>query len=132
MGYKSLILMSKKTSLFTVVLSCLAFCIAKGQKVLADSSVTGVWKGTSICQVKNSPCHDENVVYHISKGQGIDTFIVSGNKIINGKEVEMGIIPFRFNKATSQLTASMNGLWTLNLKGTVLEGTLTSNGNLFR
>ena len=126
--------MSTKTILFSILLYCLTCHQLKAQNILSrqDSSIIGVWKGTSICQIKNSPCHDENVVYRISKGQGIDTFNVSGNRIVNGKEVEMGIIPFRFDKSTNQLTASMHGLWTLNLRGKVLEGTLTSNGSLFR
>ena len=126
--------MITKTILYSILLYCLTCHQIKAQTTASkqDSSIIGVWKGTSICQVKNSPCHDENVVYRISKGQGIDTFNVSGNKIVNGKEVEMGIIPFKFDKTTNQLTASMNGLWTLNLKGKVLEGTLTSNGTLYR
>lgn len=37
-----------------------------GKSVTAQS-FEGVWNGTSLCQVKNSPCHDEIVVYHISK-----------------------------------------------------------------
>ena len=127
--------MSTKTILFSILLNSLTCLQIKAQTTLSkqDNSIIGVWKGTSICQAKNSPCHDENVVYRISKGQGIDTFSISGSKIVNGKEVEMGIIPFRFDKTTNQLTASNNnGEWTLNLKGKVLEGTLTSNGKLFR
>jgi hypothetical protein len=31
------------------------------------AKIEGILKGTSICQVKQSTCHDENVVYYISK-----------------------------------------------------------------
>jgi len=36
-------------------------------KGVPAQSIEGVWKGTSLCQIKDSPCHDETVVYHISK-----------------------------------------------------------------
>ena len=93
----------------------------------------GVWNGTSICQEKNSPCHDEIVVHRISKTQRPDTFNISASKIVNGKEVEMGTIPFRLEKTTNQLTStSSNGSWTFTLKGKDLDGTLTFNGALYR
>src|SRR5262245_44420145 len=124
--------MSNKTSLFSVLLSCLSFCIAKGQKVSADSSIAGIWKGTSICQVKNSPCHDEVVVYYISKAQGIDTFNILANKIVNGKEEGMGTIPCKFDRKSNQLISTEYGLWTFTLKGITIEGTLVVKGDLYR
>ena len=33
----------------------------------------GTWKGISICQIKSSPCHDENAVY-ISQVEGANSF----------------------------------------------------------
>jgi len=45
-----------------------------------DSSLTGIWKGTSICQVKPSPCNDEIAVYHISKGEKPNSFHIIANK----------------------------------------------------
>ena len=35
-----------------------------GAQVNYDTLLIGVWKGSSICQIKNSPCHDETVVYY--------------------------------------------------------------------
>jgi hypothetical protein len=125
--------MSLKTILFTVLLFCLAFHPAKAQKASADSLLIGVWKGTSICQVKSSPCHDEVVVYYISKAQGIDTFTILANKIVNGIEEEMGTISCKFDKKNNQLiSTSYNSLWTFNVKGKDLDGTLIYRGNLYR
>ena len=31
------------------------------------ASFVGVWKGDSVCQIKESPCHDETSVYYVSK-----------------------------------------------------------------
>jgi len=53
-------------------------------------NIEGIWKGTSLCQVKSSPCHDENVVYHISRATNGKTYTIQMNKIVNGAEEEMG------------------------------------------
>src|SRR6476659_5343055 len=94
----------------------------------ADTLLIGTWKGTSICQIKNSPCHDETVVYHISKNRGDDTFYINASRIVNGAEVEMGILPFVYNKKTKQLTSTAYGIWTFNVEGDKLEGTLLVQG----
>jgi hypothetical protein len=97
-----------------------------------DTLLIGVWKGSSICQIKNSPCHDETVVYYISKKPGIDTFYIHGYKIVNAVEEEMGILPFTVNKKTNQLISTSYGLWTFTIKQRKMEGTLVSKGALYR
>jgi hypothetical protein len=125
--------MSKKISLLVVFLFCFALQYTKAQRASADSSLIGTWKGTSICQVKSSPCHDEVVVYHISKAQGTDMFNILANKIVNDTEEEMGILSFKFDKNNNKLiSTSYNGLWTFNLKSKDLEGTLIVRGELYR
>jgi len=125
--------MRKLTLIFSVIL-CLAGKPAQAQNgpVQADSLLTGTWKGTSICQIKNSPCHDEKVVYHISKKDGIDTFYINAGKIVNGEEEGMGILPFVYNEKTNQITSTAYGIWTFNVEGAKLEGTLYVHGELFR
>ena len=122
--------MSRNALIFSLLFACLTHHVTRAQTTGID--IVGVWKGTSICQVKNTPCHDENVVYRVSKGESQDAFDISASKIVDGKEEEMGIIPFKFNKATNQLTASFHGLWVLNVTDHVMDGTLTQNGTLFR
>lgn len=62
-----------------------------------NNGIAGIWKGTSLCQVKNSPCHDEVVVYHISKAGTDSTYSVRANKVVNGTEEEMGELNFTYN-----------------------------------
>ena len=62
----------------------LLFVLMAGKNVNAQS-FEGTWKGTSLCQVKNSPCHDETVVYHISKTDTINVYRNIANKIVNEK-----------------------------------------------
>jgi hypothetical protein len=125
--------MSKSAILFSLIL-CLAGKANYAQTAAGkvDTLLVGTWRGTSICQVKNSPCHDETVVYHISKNSGVDTFYVNASKIVNGVEDGMGILPFVYNKKTSQFTSTAYGIWTFNIDGAKLEGTLLVRGDLYR
>jgi hypothetical protein len=99
---------------------------------MMDTLLAGTWKGTSLCQIKNSPCHDENVVYHISKSKDVDTFYIDAYKIVNGADQEMGVLPFIYNSKTNQIISTAHGIWTLNIEGSKLEGTLLVGGELFR
>ncbi|MER3465134.1 MAG: hypothetical protein C4329_12700 [Chitinophagaceae bacterium] len=56
-------------------------------------NIVGIWKGTSICQVKSSPCHDEVVVYHIKASGKPNEFSMQMNKIVNGAEEDMATLP---------------------------------------
>ena len=125
--------MLKLPLIFSVIL-CLAGKSNQAQNGPSniDTLLIGNWYGTSICQMKNSSCHDETVVYHISKNKGIDTFYIDGNRIVNGAEVGMGILHFVYNKKTNQLRSDEYGTWTFNIKGSKLEGTLFVRGDLFR
>jgi hypothetical protein len=53
-------------------------------------SFVGVWKGDSVCQIKDSPCHDEASVYYVSKGAESSSFQMKMNKMVDGKEETMG------------------------------------------
>jgi len=124
-----------KRTCFCIVVFCLATHNGKAQTRLSktDTLLIGTWKGTSICQVKNSPCHDEVVVYHISKNKSLDTFYINASKIVNGIEVEMGIVPCAYSKETNQLVSyASKGIWAFNIEGTKLEGTLVFHGDLYR
>jgi hypothetical protein len=102
-----------------------------------DSSVglIGSWKGTSICQVKPSPCNDEIAVYHIIKEIKPGIYHLVGNKLVNGKEEEMGEFDFSFSAADSTLTyidEKRNFIIKLMVKGSTMEGILVSNSVIYR
>src|SRR5437868_14073988 len=108
------------------LLLLLTFLFALG-KASSAQSLTGVWKGSSICQVKNSPCHDESVVYHISKGGSPNAYEIQANKIIDGKEVDMGTLYFTFD-APSKIFGSVDSVkqvrWEFKVTGSQMHGTL--------
>lgn len=99
-----------------------------------DSLYSGIWKGESICQIKNSPCHDENVVYYISKLKKDHIIEIKANKIVNGIEEEMGIIQFRYDAKSEEIISisQPNSIWKFKIKQNSMEGTLYSNNALFR
>src|SRR5258706_6686576 len=102
-------------------------------------NIEGIWKGTSICQVKSSPCHDENVVCHISRTSAT-TWAIKMNKMVNGAEEEMGPpLDVVYNEAKQTLTGTTkdkqgrNDVWLFKIDGDQMHGTLTINENtLFR
>ena len=112
----------------------LIFLLALGKISIAQPLV-GVWKGTSLCQIKNSQCHDENVVYHISKNSNGDSYQVDASKIIDGKENDMGTLNFSFNaqqKILYLIDSVQQVKWEFKVTGKEMHGTLTSRGKLYR
>src|SRR4051812_8007988 len=57
---------------------------------LASTGI-GVWRGTSTCTKRPSACHDEIVVYRITRTTA-DSLSMDARKIVNGQEEEMGVI----------------------------------------
>ena len=112
----------------------LLFILIFGKTVTAQS-FEGIWKGTSLCQIKNSPCHDEVVVYHISKDSNGKSYEVIANKIVDGKEDYMGTIPFTYDskqKVFVSVDSVRNARWEFKITGSAMKGTLMYKGDLFR
>jgi hypothetical protein len=85
----------------------------------------GVWRGTSLCTVHPSPCHDEVVVYRITREKTRDSLSIDARKIVNGQEEEMGVIGCRATEQGSKLTCMMgNGVWAFTIRGDSLVGEL--------
>jgi len=112
----------------------LLFILILGKTVTAQS-FEGIWKGTSLCQIKNSPCHDEVVVYHISKDSTGRSYEVIANKIVDGKEDYMGTIPFTYDskqKVFVSVDSVRNARWEFKITDSAMKGTLMYKGDLFR
>jgi hypothetical protein len=125
------------TNFCIILLSVLTFesSAQTGKDIsVVDSLFYGVWKGSSLCQVKNSPCHDENVVYYISKTNKDNTIEIRANKIVSGEEVEMGKIQFQYDAKTKQLISisQPNAILKFKRKQDTIEGTLYYNNTLYR
>jgi hypothetical protein len=94
----------------------------------------GTWRGTSLCQVRPSPCHDENVVYRITRITTGDSLTIDARKIVNAAEEEMGLLGCWLNAPSAQIRCSMpNGVWHFTIRGDSLVGDLRlPDGTKFR
>jgi hypothetical protein len=80
-------------------------------------------EGISICQVKQSSCHDENVVYHILK-KSSSVYTMQASKIVNGAEEDMSTLDsvvYDVTKQTLSFTIKdnqgRNAVWLFKLHG---------------
>ena len=55
---------------------------AVAQQTTTAASAIGVWRGTSICLVRPSSCHDEVVVYRITGLPARDSVSLDARKIV--------------------------------------------------
>lgn len=119
-----------------LILFILTALTCKAQKT-DSAGIAGIWKGTSLCQVKNSPCHDETVVYYFTKKVNEENkYSLQANKVVNRKVEDMGILEFLYDKARQTLTCNMTsrqgrtGVWLFNIDGNKIHGTLTVEDNV--
>jgi len=88
--------------------------------------LAGNWTGESICQVKPSACRDEKVVYHISTGSDPNHVMVSADKIVDGKAINMGRGKYAYDRTNGTLVNENDGrVWRFTVKGNSMTGTLT-------
>ena len=127
---KNMSLMSARTNIVALAAACLLAPGALAQVPAAVSNPVGVWRGTSMCRVRPSPCKDEIVVYRITRLNTSDSLSLDARKIVNGQEEEMGVLGCRSAASGAQITCTMpNGVWRFTIRGDSLVGELRSPNN---
>src|SRR5882672_8083563 len=117
--------MSARMLIITLAAACLLAHGALAQVSVAASNPVGVWRGTSLCRLRPSPCNDESIVYRITRVNASDSLSVDARKIVNGQEEEMGVLGCRSGASGAQLTCTMpNGVWRFTIRGDSLVGEL--------
>ncbi|MBW8732829.1 MAG: hypothetical protein JF571_00710 [Asticcacaulis sp.] len=102
-----------------------------------ETAIDGTWKGSSTCQVKPSPCHDEMVVYR-ARQTGPDSHRIRMYKVVAGHEAFMGEVIGTYSSETTFRAISTDrrrrpATWTFAIAGDHMSGKLTlSDGTLFR
>jgi hypothetical protein len=93
----------------------------------------GEWRGESICAAKNTACHDETVIYRITKLRGKSGYAsVSADKIVSGNAVNMGTLEFR-HEQNALICEYSEGVWRLKFDGGTIECALIRPDNtIFR
>jgi hypothetical protein len=72
------------------------------------TDVAGTWEGDSKCTVRNSPCHDEHVIYHIAADKAVpDKARLEAYKVEEGKQELMGTLDCLY-RAGEILTCTSN------------------------
>ena len=95
------------------------------QATTAAPSAVGVWRGTSLCLVRPSPCHDEVVVYRITRLKANDSLSLDARKIVNAREEEMGVLACALGARGRSIICTMrNGVWHFTVHGDSLVGEL--------
>ena len=94
-------------------------------------TLVGTWKGTSLCQIKSSPCHDEIAVYHISYVND-STYHIILNKVVDGKEEDMGVDDFKYDPKKHSLYTVHQGIWEFIFTGETMKGTLLYKKQVYR
>ena len=110
-----------------------AVCFFSGgaQAQTRTSNSVGVWRGTSLCQVRPSACHDENVVYYITRVGATDSLKIDGRKVVNGVEEEMGVLSCIMSAQGAKVTCTMpQGVWRFDIVGDSLTGELRGRNNV--
>lgn len=105
---------------------------ASAQSTSPQRAVTpvGIWRGTSVCLVHPSPCHDEIVVYRMTQMKTTDSLSLDARKIVRGQEQEMGVLACRFIPLNAQVTCVIpHGLWHFSVRGDSLVGELRLRDN---
>ena len=98
---------------------------ATAQTSPGASNPAGVWRGTSLCLVRPSSCNDEVVVYRITRLNADDSVSIDARKIVNAREVEMGVLACRLAGQGASLTCTMpNGVWHFTVHRDSLVGEL--------
>ena len=95
------------------------------QATAGAADPVGVWRGVSTCLVRPSPCHDEIVVYRISRARASDSISLDARKIVNAKEEEMGVLACRLAAQGASFTCAIpRGVWRFTVRRDSLVGEL--------
>jgi hypothetical protein len=98
---------------------------APAQATAGAADPVGIWRGTSVCQVRPSPCNDEIVVYRITRAKARDSLSLDARKIVNAREEEMGILACRLAALGASFTCTIpNGVWRFTIRRDSLVGDL--------
>ena len=119
---------------FTSLRPCIAFVACSGAAVWANiagasdlGKVVGAWESESICQLANSPCHDEHVIYEIAEDIGAAGEIKIEGYKMKRKAVD-GHVAVRLPKRGHVLTCAPKedkpSDWTFQIKDGTMSGPL--------
>jgi hypothetical protein len=113
----------KRILTIIAVATCVLSSAVFAQAHQAASNPVGVWRGTSLCLVHPSACKDEQVVYRITRTKALDSLSFDGRRLVNGEEVQMGVLACGVTVAGDQVTCTIpQGVWHFTIRADSLVG----------
>ena len=112
---------------FTAVMALNPFPLSAQEPAKTETPV-GTWRGESKCLVRPSGCNDEDSLYRFSaSGNAPDKLRLSGNKIVSGREVNMGDMDCRYNAKGQKIDCPLRNGASMHfeLSGNTINGTMT-------
>lgn len=117
--------MTLQSSLVAVVVLGALAQRAPAQATPSAANPVGVWRGTSKCLVRPSPCNDEVVVYRITRAKASDSLSMDALKVVNGREDDMGLLACRRDASGASFACTIpHGVWRFTVRGDSLVGEL--------
>ena len=111
---------------FATVIAYCAVSVAQSE----STGVVGTWEGESTCTVQPSACHDEHVIYDITRKE--QKLVMSADKVVNGQRQNMGTLDCSMEGKTLRCPMP-RGVWSFEANGTKMTGELKlADGTLFR
>ena len=123
---------------FLCALSSASIGLVHGQAAThhdGEPQIAGVWRGSSVCMVKDSPCHDEVNVYSFSAVIGKPgTYSATASKAVGVESFAMGTREFKYDAENHTLESAMPAaVLRFTVGGDKMEGTLTlRDGSVYR
>jgi hypothetical protein len=97
--------------------------------------LVGDWRGESVCVVRESACHDEDSLYHVTRLAGKPGwFSMKLDKIVDGKPVTMGTTECSYDSAKRALTCEFpRGAFRFSIQANKMTGIMNlTDGTLWR
>ena len=119
--------------ILSVIFVLSAACMSACSQTVKPDTIVGDWSGESKCVGTNTSCHDEVVVYHITRSKDdVKKYTIAADKIVNGKPDFMGNIECVYDAEKQTLRSEFKiprtggtGVWLFTIKGDEMDGTLT-------
>jgi hypothetical protein len=129
MGLDNLFRYDADIRMSRVVIISLFVCVAGLSVHASDKTVLGSWEGDSKCTVRDSPCHDEHVLYQIAADRK-DPFQLNldAYKIVDGTPDFMGTLACQYESKTAALSCTSSNKdsddWEFHVTGDAMAGRL--------
>lgn len=112
-----------------LLLMVVTFSLLQAAWPQSVKTVLGSWEGDSKCMVRDSPCHDEHVLYQITEDKKEPWQLkIDGYKIVDGAPDFMGTLTCHYESKAGALSCTSSNRekddWQFHILGDTMSGRL--------